>query len=83
MVFNKVLFACQQEMLCLHSLKQRTSTKAIVVLENLFRIAIGAPLLGYQFLYQVFSALYEVKSLSTRIYTTNNCMKFFFVMFLI
>ena len=37
MVFNKVLFACQQKMLCLHSLKQRTCTKAIleiVVLDN-------------------------------------------------
>ena len=37
MVFNKVLFACQQKMLCLQSLKQRTSTKAIleiVVLDN-------------------------------------------------
>ena len=36
MVFNKVLFACQQKM-CLESLKQRTCTKAIletVVLDN-------------------------------------------------
>ena len=36
-VFNKVLVACQQKMLCLHSLKQRTFTKAIleiVVLDN-------------------------------------------------